>query len=140
MPGLSRSFLYIVLALSLSILSVWQDASAGVEVVDRELTQKKRVSRTEYVYKYRVTVQNDGTSLDNVTVYVSCDNPDTEMVKDIVDVGDLAANSPGTSVSTFAFKQDRRIPFDAECLKYEIGIRYAARCLRSRSSTAQIQN
>lgn len=109
-------FLFLVIAFQIP-----QTAEAGVTVEDRELVSKRRVGRTTILYTYRLTIQNIGTTLSDVKVYVSCDNPGTTLIDDIVEFGDIAENDTLTSTDTFSFRQDRRQPFDPDCLIYEVG-------------------
>lgn len=95
------------------------DARATVE--GRELVSRTRVGRTQYLYTYRLTLNNDGPSLDNVNVWALCDAPGTTMVDEIAEFGDVDADTVVQSTGTFSFRQNRRIPFDPGCLTYEIG-------------------
>ncbi len=60
---------------------------------------KQRVGRTTYQYNYRLSVDVQGTQLNDVNVYVSCDAPGTTLVDDIAefgkDIGLLDSEAPG---------------------------------------------
>ena len=96
-------------------------AEARATVESRELVSRTRVGRTSYLYTYRLTLNNDGPSLNDVNVWALCDAPGTTMVDEIAEFGDIDADSVVQSTGTFSFRQDRRTPFDPDCLTYEIG-------------------
>ena len=119
---LSHRTLFAVLVLGLlTALHLPEPAEAGVTVQDRELVSKRRAGRGLYDYTYRLTIDNVGTTLNNVKVYVSCEATGTELIDDIVDFGDIPENAQVTSTDTFTLRQNRRIPFNPECLVYEVG-------------------
>lgn len=121
MPSnLIKLTLSVVLIFVLSLAQP-QTAVASIEVVDRELVSKQRVGRTTYQYTYRLSVDVQGTQLNDVTVYVSCDSPGTTLVDDVVEFGDIPGNAVSISTGTFSLRQNRRVPFDPNCLGYEIG-------------------
>ena len=114
----------IALAIAFTFISGLQlpsEAEARATVEDRELVSRTRVGRTAYLYTYRLTLNNDGPSLNNVNVWALCDAPGTTMVDEIAEFGDIDADTVVQSTGTFSFRQDRRTPFDPDCLTYEIG-------------------
>ena len=121
MPGLQRTLTAILVLGLIIAVHLPERAEAGATVQDRELVSKRRVGRATYEFTYRLTINNVGTTLNDVKVYVSCDAPGTTIVDDIAEFGDIAENAVSTSTGTFSLRQNRRIPFDAECLQYEIG-------------------
>lgn len=121
MPGLQRTLTAILVLGLIVAIHLPERAEAGATVEDRELVSKRRVGRGIYEYSYRLTINNVGTTLNDVNVYVSCDAPGTTIVDDIAEFGDIAENVVSTSTGTFSLRQNRRIPFDPECLQYEIG-------------------
>lgn len=121
MPGLQRTLTAILVLGLIVAVHLPERAEAGATVEDRELVSKRRVGRGIYEYSFRLTINNVGTTLNDVNVYVSCDAPGTTLVDDIAEFGDIAENAVSTSTGTFSLRQNRRIPFDPECLQFEIG-------------------
>ena len=72
-------------------------------------------------FTYRLSLINQGPGLDDVKVWVSCDNPGTTLVDDIVEFGNIEPDQVAVSTGTFSLRQNRRVPFDPACLIYEIG-------------------
>ncbi len=124
-----RTFLAVLVLGLLTALHLPERAEAGVTVQDRDLVSKRRAGRGSYDYTYTLTIDNVGTTLDDVKVYVTCDAPGTTIIDEtpdadavgVVEFGDIPENAQVTSTDTFTLRQNRRIPFDPECLVYEVG-------------------
>jgi len=115
-----KPVLAIVIGLVIAV-HVPERVEARATVGDRELVSKTRAGRSEFLFTYRLTIDNQGPSLDDVNVWVLCENPGTTMVDEIAEFGRIEANTVVSSTGTFSLRQNRRVPFDPECLIYEIG-------------------
>ena len=102
--------IYLALALVIAV-QFPERAEARATVVDRELVSRTRVGRTSYLYTYRLTLNNDGPSLDNVNVWALCDAPGTTMVDEIAEFGDIDADTVVQSTGTFSLSPGPPYPF-----------------------------
>ncbi len=121
MSGLYRKLLSIVVIGLIGTVQLPQTAEARITVEDRELVSKRRVGRAEFLYTYTLNINNPGTTLNDVKVFVSCDSAGTTIVDDVVEFGDIPEEQVITSSDTFSLRQNRRVPFDPECLVFEVG-------------------
>ncbi len=121
MERMKRIALGIGLVIWASVATTFQAAALPldqIEVVDMELVDKERVTRTTFRYTFRVTIKNNGPSLNEVkgTYTSSIDStavPDAELL-----VGMIGEGETLTPVDTVSILQNRRVRFDSSQLKW----------------------
>ena len=98
-------------------------AEAAVTVQNLELVSVQSNPRGGDAEKhtYRLAINNEGTTLNDVKVYVSCRAKGTTIVDSVAEFGDIPENSVSISTGTFSLFQIPQIPFNPECLVYEVG-------------------
>ena len=121
MSAFFSRFLAVFFVLVICAIPFPKTANAAITVEDRQLVSKRRVGRSAYNYTYKITVKVEGPGVDNAVAYLSCDNPGTTVIDDVVNLGNLETNSTTLSEDTFTIRQNRRMKFDPDCLVWEIG-------------------
>ena len=108
--------IFSIFLLCIPLLGVSQQSD--LSVTDRELVERKRVSRTEYRFDYRAVVSNNGVAKENVILTVTSNSDDVVIDSGEVIVGTIAAGATVTTADLFSIIIDRRIPFDPNALVY----------------------
>ncbi|MBT8101118.1 MAG: hypothetical protein KJO82_15290 [Gammaproteobacteria bacterium] len=130
MPKSLRSSFVSLAAIALAAL-VPAPASAAITFEATQLF-KIHIGFNFILYKYELTVDNDGPGLDDLTAYVECENEGTTILADTVEFGDIGAETETTSRDRFWVWQRRRprgsnwwepptLSFDEACLEYDFG-------------------
>lgn len=136
---LKPTFAAVIFVALVSMLQLPSAVEAAVTVEDPVLV-KKKINRNHITYVYRLSINNDGPRLTDVRVFVSSDNPDVRIRRDIVRFGDISANSITTSRRKFRVielvarndsdsdsdsdrkkEQQNQGTFDPASLRFEIG-------------------
>jgi hypothetical protein len=84
------------------------------------LKAERRVSRTVFDYDYQVTLNNQGSALNDVVVQLVAAGVGTTILDGNVNAGFLAANSATTPADTITIRQDRTRALDLAQLSWRI--------------------
>lgn len=107
-------------ALSLVAILVPALAHAAADVVGMQLVGSTRVGRTTFDYTYTITVRNGSPALVAGKATVTSTAAATQIVKNTVSLGDVAAGATVTSADTFTLRQDRTVPFNPASLVWKV--------------------
>ena len=97
-----------------------EPAKADITVEGHFLKRSKPAGPKWFIQHFEIQVNVDGPAVENAVVYVTCDNPSTKVLDRKVKLGDVEGNTVFRSQDTFKIRQDSGIPFDADCLVYDI--------------------
>jgi hypothetical protein len=92
--------------------------SAAPVVQSYSLVSSVRSGRTTFDYTYRPLVRGDGDSYHNAAFAITSTNPSTQVINNVVNIGDLDAEQVMLATNTFTIRQDRLVPFDQSALHF----------------------
>jgi hypothetical protein len=92
----------------------------SINTASYQLISSERVSRTTFLYTYRVNVVNSGGNASNVRAVVSSSSGTTVVTDGDVNFGDVAVNGTVASLDTFTVRHDRSKPFDTAALVWTV--------------------
>ena len=109
MPNFIRKdSIVVALLFCFSLGSYAQDFTVVEQIKD----SSRRVSRTHMEFTYFVVIENPGPRFDSVNAIVSSTSSNTTIIDADLDFGSVESAAQATSINTFRFRQDRRVPFD----------------------------
>ena len=80
----------------------------------------KRITLTEYQYTYSAVITNTGQAVNNVTAVLTSVDPNTIVIEDMVQFGNVEAASTKTGINTFTIQQNRLYSFNPANMIWEI--------------------
>jgi len=94
---------------------VSSQSTTGLEV-HSEQVGRQRVDRTNFLFTYRPTLENGGTSAARVVATVASTSPHTAVLDRRVSFDDVVANRSTPANDTFTIRHDRSFQFDPDSL------------------------
>jgi len=117
LPSTIKAFL-IFLWILLGLSAESPTASAAPFVDSYTLVSSVRSGRTTFDYTYRPLIRVDGNSYRNAVFTVTSKNAATQILKAVINAGDLDAGNVVLAPDTFTIRQDRLVPFDRTVLDF----------------------
>lgn len=103
----------LTLALSFEVV-------AEITVQDYQLTNKQRISRTDFRYEFDVSVLNTGSDSENIVVNVSSNNPASDVSQSSLSLDELDAGTESLLAGKLVIIQNRRVRFNPNSLVWDI--------------------
>lgn len=111
----ATSLAFNLLAMFFSSALTLADTPA-LSVVTLTQVSETRVSRTDYDYVFKVSIQNGSTALTNASETLTAAGQGTTILDGSVQIGALAANALVTPADTITLRQNRLFPFNLQAL------------------------
>ena len=89
-----------------------------IEATSMALKSKSRSGRSTFDYVYQITFRNNGSAAENVVGVVSSNATAIQLIDNLVNIGELPANTSVTSDDAITLRIDRRTPFDPTALSW----------------------
>ena len=99
------------LAASIVAIMLSGNALAEISVEDIQLTDKTRVSRTDFKYEFDITITNTGDDVQNIMANVSSNNVASDVSQTSLSLAALEADQQGTMTGKLVLVQNRRVRF-----------------------------
>lgn len=100
--------------------SVTHAQQSNLSIDNYQLVSKTRVGRTVYQYEFKADVNNTGPDVQNVTAALVSASPYTTVIDNTLSFGEVPSESTIQSYDSFVIRQNRRYPFDASALQWNI--------------------
>ncbi|MBF7073470.1 glycoside hydrolase [Glaciecola sp. MH2013] len=94
------------------------NAQAEIVIQDLQLTDRERVSRTDFRYEFDVRVVNTGTDLEHINALISYPNPASDLSLSELSLPYLGAGEEATLEGKLVLIQNRRVRFDADAIEW----------------------
>lgn len=99
------------LAASIVAIMLSGNAMAEISVEDIQLTDKQRISRTDFKYEFDVTITNTGDDAQNIIANVISNNPASDVSQTTLSLTALDADEEGKMLGKLVLVQNRRVRF-----------------------------
>ena len=99
------------LAASIAAIMLSGNVMAEISVEDIQLTDKKRISRTDFKYEFDVTITNTGDNVQNILANVISNNIASDVSQTSLSLSALEADQQGTMTGKLVLVQNRRVRF-----------------------------
>ncbi len=110
---------YFLLVLFILLCSATAAQAVDPVITGYELTDRTRVSRTDYQYTYKAVAQNSGTDdYTDVSAVLTSSVSTTVVVDDSLTFGDISSGQSVQSSDTFSIRVNRRYSFDETALTW----------------------
>ena len=136
---MKRLFSVLGLAASILLLAPFAHAQApALTVVSLTKLSETRITRTDYDYVFKITVQNGAQALTNASEILTAVGQGTTIVDGRVQIGALAANAQVIPADTITLRHNRLFPFNETALVWAAAGTVVASSSSSLTSSSSI--